>query len=125
MQGYRVAHGTTRNRKRKFISSINQKCRRAVLSTKFPPVPALKQMSMNDLVPRSRFGSSRTNKRGRGEGKGEEETRSGKIRIETSADWLFHNARESSTRVLFISLAVPKTDGTICRLQVEQVKSAG
>ena len=66
MQGYRVAHGTTRNRKRKFISSINQKCRRAVLSTKFPPVPALKQMSVNDLVPRSRFGSSRTKKRGRG-----------------------------------------------------------
>ena len=46
---------------------------------------------------------------GRGEGKGEEEARSGKIRIETSADWLFHNARESSTRVLFLSLAVPKT----------------
>ena len=50
---------------------------------------------------------------GRGEGKGEEETRSGKIRIETSADWLFHNARESSTRV-FISFArsaknMPKT----------------
>ena len=66
-----------------------------------------------DLVPRSRFGSSRTKKRGRREGKGEEETRSGKIRIETSADWLFHNARESSTRV-FISFArsaknTPKT----------------
>ena len=39
----------------------------------------------------------------RGEGKGEEETRSGKLRIETSADWLFHNGRESSTRVLFLS----------------------
>ena len=45
---------------------------------------------------------------GRGEGKGEEETRSGKIRIETSADWLFHNACESYTHVLFLSLAVPK-----------------
>ena len=63
----------------------------------------------SDLVPRSRFGGSRTKKQGRGEGKGEEETRSGKIRIETSADWLFHNGRESSTRVLFLSLAVPKT----------------
>ena len=62
-----------------------------------------------DLVPRSCFGGSRTKKQGRGEGKGEEETRSGKIRIETSADWLFHNGRESSTRVLFLSLAVPKT----------------
>ena len=66
-----------------------------------------------DLVPRSRFGGSRTKNRGRGGGKGEEETRSGKIRIETSADWLFHNARESSTRV-FISFArnaknMPKT----------------
>ena len=30
---------------------------------------------------------------------GEEETRSGKIRFETSADWLFQNARESSTHV--------------------------
>ena len=60
-------------------------------------------------MPRSRFGGSRTKKQGRGEGKGEEETRSGKIRIETSADWLFHNGRESSTRVLFLSLAVPKT----------------
>ena len=59
-------------------------------------------------MPRSRFGGSRTKGRG-GEGKGEEETRSGKIRIETSADWLFHNERESSTRVLFLSLAVPKT----------------
>ena len=59
----------------------------------------------SDLVPRSRFGGSRTKKQGRGEGKGEEETRSGKIRIETSADWLFNNARESSTRV-FISFAV-------------------
>ena len=58
-----------------------------------------------DLVPRSRFGGSRTKNQGRGEGKGEEETRSGKIRIETSADWLFHNGRESSTRVLFLSLA--------------------
>ena len=32
-----------------------------------------------DLVPRSRFGGSRTKNRGGGEGKGEEETRSGKI----------------------------------------------
>ena len=60
----------------------------------------------SDLVPRSRFGGSRTKKQGRGEGKGEEETRSGKIRVETSADWLF-------TRV-FISFArsaknMPKT----------------
>ena len=31
-----------------------------------------------DLVPRCRFGGSRTKKRGSGEGKGEEETRSGK-----------------------------------------------
>ena len=67
----------------------------------------------SDLVPRSRFGGSRTKKQGRGEGKGEEETRSGKIRVETSADWLFNNARESSTRV-FISFArsaknMPKT----------------
>ena len=62
-----------------------------------------------DLVPRSRFGGSRKKKTGEGEGKGEEETSSGKIRIETSADWLFNNARESSTRVLFLSLAVPKT----------------
>ena len=62
-----------------------------------------------DLVPRSRFGGSRTKKWGRGEGKGEEETRSGKIRIETSTDWLFHNRRESSTRVLFLSVTVPKT----------------
>ena len=38
----------------------------------------------------------------------EEETRSGKMRIETSADWLFHNARESSTRVLFLSLTPKK-----------------
>ena len=62
-----------------------------------------------DLIPRSCFGGSRTKKWGRGEGKGEEETRSGKIRIETSADWLFHNARERSTHMLFLSLAVPKT----------------
>ena len=60
----------------------------------------------SDLVPRSRFGGSRAKKQGRGEGKGEEETRSGKIRVETSADWLF-------TRV-FISFArsaknMPKT----------------
>ena len=46
----------------------------------------------------------RGQKIGEGGGKGEEETRSGKIRIETSADWLFHNARKSSTRV-FISFA--------------------
>ena len=46
----------------------------------------------------SRFGGSRT-KKGGGEGKGEEETRSGKIRIETGADWLIHNALESSRRV--------------------------
>ena len=32
-----------------------------------------------DLVPRSRFGGSRTKKRGSGEWKGEEETRSGKM----------------------------------------------
>ena len=44
-----------------------------------------------------------------GEGKGEEEMRSGKVRIELSADWLFHNGRESSMRVLFLSVAVPKT----------------
>ena len=37
-----------------------------------------------DLVPRSRFGGSRTKKQGRGEGKGEEETRSGKIRLRGS-----------------------------------------
>ena len=55
-----------------------------------------------------RFEDKKTGEGG-GEGKGEEETRSGKIRIETSADWLFHNVRESSTRVLFLSLAVPKT----------------
>ena len=65
-------------------------------------------LARHDLVPRSRFGSSRTKKWGRGEGRGEEETRSGKIRMETSADWLFHNARESSRRVLFLSLAGPK-----------------
>ena len=35
----------------------------------------------SDLVPRSRFGGSRTKKQGKGEGKGEEETRSGKIRL--------------------------------------------
>ena len=64
--------------------------------------------SNTDLVPRSRFGGSRTKKQGRGEGKGEEETRSGKIRIETSADWLFRSGRESSTRVLFLSLASAK-----------------
>ena len=63
---------------------------------------------MADLVPKSRFGGSRTKKQG-GEGKGEEEMRSGKIRIETSADWLFHNGRESSTCVLFLLLAVLKT----------------
>ena len=34
-----------------------------------------------DLVPRSRFGGSRTKNRRRGEGKGEEEARSGKIRL--------------------------------------------
>ena len=62
-----------------------------------------------DLVPRSCFGGSRTKKWGRGEGKGEEEMRSGKIRIEASADWLFHNGCKSSTRVLFLSVAVPKT----------------
>ena len=39
-----------------------------------------------------------------GRGRRKEEMRSGKIRIETSADWLFHNARESSTRV-YISCA--------------------
>ena len=32
-------------------------------------------------VARSRFGGSRTKKQGRGEGKGEEETKSGKIRL--------------------------------------------
>ena len=58
--------------------------------------PLLYQLS--DLVPRSRFGGSRT-KKGEGEGKGEEETRSSKVRIEMNADWLFHNAREISTRV--------------------------
>ena len=41
----------------------------------------------------------RGQKRGEEEGKGEEETRSGKIRIETSAVLLFQNARESATRV--------------------------
>ena len=35
---------------------------------------------MLDLVPRSRFGGSRT-KKGEGEGKGEEEKRSSKIRL--------------------------------------------
>ena len=55
-----------------------------------------------------RFEDKKTGE-GKGEGKGEEETRSGKIGIETSADWLFHNGRESSTRVLFLSLTVPKT----------------
>ena len=34
-----------------------------------------------DVVPKSRFGGSRTKKQGRGEGKGEEETRFGKIRL--------------------------------------------
>ena len=63
-------------------------------------------ISSPDLVLAVR-GQKKT-KQGKGEGKGEEETRSGKIRIETSADWLFHNGRESSTRVLFLSLAVPK-----------------
>ena len=64
-------------------------------------------LALTDLVPRSRFGSSRTKKRGRGEGKGEEETRSGKIRIKTGADWLI--GPDGSTRVLFLSLAVLKT----------------
>ena len=59
-----------------------------------------------ELVPISRFGARFEDKKwGRGEGKEEEETRSGKIRIETSADWLFHNARGAC---LFLSLAVPK-----------------
>ena len=56
------------------------------------------KQSHDDLVPRSHFGGSRTKKREE-EGKGEEETRSGKIRIETSAVLLFQNARESATRV--------------------------
>ena len=74
-----------------------------------------------DLVPRFRFGGSRTKKQGRGEGKGEEETRAGKIRIETSADWLFRNGRESSTRVLFLSLAVPKTyQRSFIELKIQQ-----
>ena len=51
----------------------------------------------------------RGQKTGKGGGKGRGGTRSGRIRIETSADWLFHNGRESSTRVLFLSVAVPKT----------------
>ena len=59
--------------------------------------------------------------RGGGEGKGEEETRAGKIRIETSADWLFRNGRESSTRVLFLSLAVPKTyQRSFIELKIQQ-----
>ena len=37
-------------------------------------------LGVTDLVPRSRFGASRTKNKGRGEEKGEEETRSGKIR---------------------------------------------
>ena len=57
-------------------------------------------------------------KQGREEGKGEEETRSGKIQIETSVDWLFHNGRKSSTRVLFLSLAVPK----ICQRSFIELK---
>ena len=66
-------------------------------------ITAIPKRIFND-VPRSRFGGSRTKNRGRGECNGEEETRCGKIRSETSADWLFHNARESSTRV-FVSFA--------------------
>ena len=58
-----------------------------------------------DLVPRSVLKMKRgEGGGGRGEGKkGEEETRSGKIRIEASADWLFHNACKSSTRVFTFS----------------------
>ena len=62
----------------------------------------LSLISSPDLVLAVR-GQKKNRGRGRGEGKGEEETR-----IETSADWLFHNGRESSTRVLFLSLAVQK-----------------
>ena len=57
-------------------------------------------------------------KQGRGEGKGEEEKRSDKIQLEMSADWLFHNGRESSTCVLFLSLAVPK----ICQRSFIELK---
>ena len=47
---------------------------------------------------------------------GEEETRSGKIRTETSADWLFHNARESSTRVyIFFAHVAKNTSKKFCR----------
>ena len=47
--------------------------------------------------------------RGEGKGKGEEETRSGKIRIETSADWLFIMHAKAPRACLFLLLAVLKT----------------
>ena len=61
-----------------------------------------------DLIPRSRFGGSSLKKTGEGGGEGRGGNEIWQIRIETSADWLFRNARESCTRVLFLSLAVPK-----------------
>ena len=51
----------------------------SVLYIRYTSIP-LVQKNIGDLVPRSRFGGSRT-KNGGGEGKGEEETRSGKIRL--------------------------------------------
>ena len=59
-------------------------------------------MVRGDLVPRSRFGGSRTKKQGRGEGKGEKETRSGKIRL---------RGPESGPRV---NCACPKSDMLSC-----------
>ena len=51
----------------------------SVLYIRYTFIP-LVQKNIGDLVLRSRFGGSRT-KNGGGEGKGEEETRSGKIRL--------------------------------------------